>query len=333
MDQTAIRFLILVAIFGTVILTVELLVRNVFTSRQQTRAVNARLKLISRGMTREAVMSKLLRTRRDQAFTLPGPLGRFADKLERTLAGAGLTISSSQLLLNLVIATMVLFFLMIVFVFLSGGVINGGKILLIGAFSVGVGFALPLMFFSRKADSRRKKLAAQFPIALDVFVRGLRAGHPVASALDLLTEEMTDPIGSEFGIVVDEMTYGADMRDALQNMADRCGVEDMQMFVVCLSVQAETGGNLAEILENLSKVIRERMSLLLKVRALSSEGRMTGVMLTALPILAFVGLFLIQPSFYLDVADDPAFVPGFGGLIALYLVGIYIIRRLIDLKV
>ena len=97
--------------------------------------------------------------------------------------------------------------------------------------------------------------------------------------------EMPDPIGSQFGLVVDEVSYGAELRDALQNMAERWDLDDMRMFVVSLSVQSETGGNLAEILENLSRVIRERHSILMKVRALSSEGRMTAVMLTVLPIL------------------------------------------------
>ena len=105
------------------------------------------------------------------------------------------------------------------------------------------------------------------------------------------------------------------------------------MFVVSLSVQQETGGNLAEILENLSKVIRERASMMMKVRALSSEGRMTAIMLTSLPILTFVLLFALSPAFYLEVADDPAFVPGFVGLIVLYSIGFYTIRRMVDLKV
>ena len=107
----------------------------------------------------------------------------------------------------------------------------------------------------------------------------------------------------------------------------------MRMFVVSLSVQSETGGNLAEILENLSTVIRERASMMMKVRALSSEGRMTATMLTGLPVLAFTLLFIGNPSFYLDVADDPAFVPGFVGLLILYAIGFYSIRRMIDLKV
>ena len=144
---------------------------------------------------------------------------------------------------------------------------------------------------------------------------------------------MPDPIGSQFGLVVDEVTYGAELRDALQSMADRWDLDDMRMFVVSLSVQSETGGNLAEILDNLSKVIRERHSMMLKVRALSSEGRMTAVMLTILPVFTFSSLFISSPKFYLGVADDPAFVPGFVVLIVMYLIGFYIIRRLVDLKV
>jgi tight adherence protein B len=173
----------------------------------------------------------------------------------------------------------------------------------------------------------------QFPVALDVFVRGLRAGHPIAAALDLLTVEMPDPIGTQFGVVVDEVTYGAELRDALQAMAERWDLDDMRMFVVSLSVQSETGGNLAEILDNLSGVIRERHSMYLKVRALSSEGRMTALMLTVLPIFSFTLLFLSNPKFYLDVADDPYFLPGFLVLIMMYVIGFMTIRKLVDLKV
>jgi tight adherence protein B len=107
----------------------------------------------------------------------------------------------------------------------------------------------------------------------------------------------------------------------------------MRMFVVALSVQSETGGNLAEILENLSRVVRERHAMLLKVRALSSEGRMTATMLTILPIFAFVMLFMFNSRFFLDVANDPLFVPGFSALIMLYLIGFFTIRKMVDLKV
>src|SRR3546814_9406797 len=92
-----------------------------------------------------------------------------------------------------------------------------------------------MMIIGRLRDRRIRKLEEQFPLALEVFVRGLRAGHPISAALELLTADLPDPIGSEFGIVVDEVTYGLELRDALQNMADRCGLEDMHMFVVSLA--------------------------------------------------------------------------------------------------
>jgi tight adherence protein B len=246
---------------------------------------------------------------------------------------AGVTMETGKLMLAVLVAPVLLFLAIILFMAVTGVPIGAGRLLLIATFSLLAGAGIPMLFFQAKAARMRKKMQDQFPVALDVFVRGLRAGHPIASALDLLTVEMPDPIGSQFGIVVDEVTYGADLRDALTAMADRWDLEDMRMFVVSLSVQSETGGNLAEILENLSKVIRERASMMLKVRALSSEGRMTATMLTALPVVAFVLLFISSPSFYLDVADDPMFVPGYAFLIILYAVGFYSIRRMIDLKV
>ena len=127
--------------------------------------------------------------------------------------------------------------------------------------------------------------------------------------------------------------HGADLSDALLSMANRWDLDDIRMFVVSVAVQNETGGNLSEILENLSRVIRARANMFMKVRALSSEGRMTAWMLTALPILTLIAVFLINPAFYLDVAQDRMFLIGFPGLIVLYTVGVLTIRRIIDLKV
>jgi tight adherence protein B len=236
-------------------------------------------------------------------------------------------------MLILIGAPLALFLAIIMVMVLSDSSIGFGRLTLVATFALIIGAGIPLFYFNFRATRMRKKMIEQFPVALDVFVRGLRAGHPIAAALDLLTVEMPDPIGSQFGVVVDEVTYGADLRDALTAMADRWDLDDMRMFVVSLSVQNETGGNLAEILENLSKVIRERASMMLKVRALSSEGRMTAIMLTGLPIFAFSMLFMLSPGFYLDVADDPAFVPGYLGLLILYVLGFFWIRKLVDLKV
>lgn len=333
MNPIYLRFLLLILIFAATMLAVEGAMSWIGNRQGVGRAINRRLKMIARGYDRGVVLSKLRRDTSDALFQSLGPLGTLGIRIERTLHGTGIGVPARFVLFGMIVATLFIFFLTILLTAMAGYAMGAGVIVMIAAFASCIGLVLPMMVLVRISQRRRKKIEEQFPVALDVFVRGLRAGHPIAAALDLLTVEMQDPIGSEFGIVVDEVTYGAELRDALQRMADRWGLEDMHMFVVCLSVQAETGGNLAEILENLSQVIRERASLYMKVRALSSEGRMTAVILTALPVLAFTGLFLINPKFYLDVAAERAFIIGFSILLALYAVGFITIRRMIDLKV
>lgn len=333
MTEAWIKALILVCTFGAVVLFVERLASLTSGSRQASRAINNRLKLIAQGQSRGEALNVLRRNPNHFADTLPSGLAPLGRKFERMMIAAQVRLATPRLILLLLVAPLAIFLLTCVLFFTAGRPLRIGNVVLIGTFAVALGTLIPLMVLQMKANRTRKKMQAQFPVALDVFVRGLRAGHPVAAALDLLTVEMTDPIGSEFGIVVDEVTYGADLRDALQAMAERWDLEELRMFVVCLSVQTETGGNLAEILDNLASVIRERANLFLKVRALSSEGRMTAVILTILPVAAFTILFLISPGFYLDVSDDPMFLPGFAGLILLYAVGFFTIRKMIDLKV
>lgn len=333
MNDTWIKALILAAVFGAVMLGVGTVVEWLAKSRSEGKAINLRLRLLRQGRTTGEALSLLKRTDSALPSGLPSPILRLGHRFERMLMTAQVTMPTPRLMLLLMLAPFGLLFAMLLFMVASGIPVGFGRIVLLGTFSLVLGLFIPLLFLQMRANRRRKKMQDQFPIALDVFVRGLRAGHPVAAALDLLTTEMPDPIGSQFGMVVDEVTYGAELRDALHALAERWDLNDMRMFVVSLSVQNETGGNLAEILENLSKVIRDRQSMMLKVRALSSEGRMTAIILTALPILAFTTLFMVNPGFYLDVADDSAFVPGFVSLIVLYLIGFITIRRMVDIKV
>jgi tight adherence protein B len=333
MSEVWIRAIILVCTFGAVVLLVEALVSWTARSRAVSSAINARMQLIAEGRTQGEALRLLRRPTADVSKYLPANLVPLGVKFERMLIAARIRAPTSQILMLLGIAPLALFLVIVFSIQISGGVMTTGRATLLAAFSLGLGLGIPLMVLQIRANRTRRRMQEQFPVALDVFVRGLRAGHPIAAALDLLTVEMPDPIGSEFGIVVDEVTYGADFRDALQAMAERWNMEDMRMFVVSLSVQMETGGNLAEILENLARVIRERSTMMMKVRALSSEGRMTSVMLTVLPVFAFSVLFIFNPKFYLDVADDPAFMPGFVILLLLYAVGFITIRRMVDLKV
>jgi tight adherence protein B len=315
MSMIVIRVFVLILLFAAVILTIEGISSWQRARAGTERVINRRLKMIAAGYERSTVLSRLRRSDEGLSFDGSTLFGRIGLGVMRLLHGAGLGVSARAVLTMMAGGVGVLVLLVVTGAMLAGHALTPGIVVMALAFAGALGVALPLMVLSRLCQRRRKKVEEQFPVALDTFVRGLRAGHPIAAALDLLTREMRDPIGSEFGIVVDEV------------------MNEMHMFVISLSVQSETGGNLAEILENLSMVIRERASLFMKVRALSSEGRMTAVMLTALPILAFVGLFLVNPGFYLDVAQERMFIFGFSGLITLYIIGFITIRRMVDLKV
>lgn len=333
MSDTWLRAAFLVCVFGAVLLGVETLIGWLARNRSDSRAVNQRLRQMKSGRDSESTLAMLRLASLQIADSLPPMLRPTGRKFDRLMTAAQLGIAPMRVLSFLLLGPIALLLFGIVMLLVSGAPIGVGRLVMLATIAGLIGGLLPLMIIQIRANRAKRKMIEQFPIALDVFVRRLRAGHPISAALELLTVEMPDPIGTQFGRAVDEVTYGADMRDALQSMAERWDLDDMKMFVVSLSVQSETGGNLAEVLENLTKVIRERASMMMKVRALSSEGRMTAVMLTALPILAITSLFLLNPAFYLDVADDPAFLPGFLGLVMLYMIGFITIRRMVDLKV
>ena len=333
MSPTVTRLIVLILIFVAVFILSELLISAWRRRSTGTRAVNKRLRMIEGGMDREIVTSKLRKSQPLEFAKGNGLIGKALQNIQQTVIASGVAMPAQQIMLAMTLGTALITIIVIIAAAFTGYAVGLGIAQMALAVGLSIGLGIPLIILSRMASKRKEKMQEQFPVALDIFIRGLRSGHPVSSALDLLTKEMEDPLGTEFGLVLDEVAYGADLRDALQSMADRWDLEDIQMFVVSLSVQNETGGNLAEILANLASVIRERASMFMKVRALSSEGRMTALVLTALPVLTFSGLFLINPSFYLDVAQDPIFVPGFIGLVILYFIGFFSIRRMIDLKV
>lgn len=333
MQDTLIKIAVLSAIFASAFLLSQLALGGAWRRRAELGAVNRRLRMIREGGSREEVAAKLRKNTPSQFRSLPPFLASRLQSLQRMLMASAIPLAPAQILVM-----MGGIFLLLCVVLLLGARAGGfgltfGIFQMVFVVAFAAAIALPLMIISVIAQRRRKRMEEQFPIALDVFVRALRSGHPIASAIELLTNEMEDPIGSEFGLVSDEVAYGAQLAEALEDMAERWDINDIRMFVVSLSVQTETGGNLAEILQNLSEVIRARASLYMKVRALSSEGRMTGWMLTILPLLTLVGMFTVNPGFYLDVARDPIFVIGFPALLLIYVIGFVMIRRMVDLKV
>ena len=202
--------------------------------------------MIASGQDREEVSAQLRKNAPSSEFNLPGVLAGPAKSFQHMLFAAAVPFSGRQLLFGMAVLFLVVFVLAMLGAGMGGFGWSAGVVMLLLVITASIAIALPMAWLSTRATRRRKRVEEQFPVALDVFVRALRSGHPIAAAIDLLTQEMEDPIGSEFGVVADEVAYGADLTDALQEMADRWDNSDMRMFVVSLAVQKETGGNLRQ---------------------------------------------------------------------------------------
>jgi tight adherence protein B len=182
-------------------------------------------------------------------------------------------------------------------------------------------------------DARTKvTVDEQLPEALELITRGLKAGHPVPVAIAMVSREMPDPIGTEFGVISDEVTYGSDLVSALNALFDRVGQEDLPLFVTAVSIQTSSGGNLREILDGLSSTIRERGKLRRKVRAISTEGRMSAYILTAVPALLFAAIMVLMPQFYSEVWGEPMTWYLLGGSISWLMLGNLMMFKMANFK-
>ena len=251
--------------------------------------INRRLKVMDTKPDREGVLVQL---RRERGLTSGGEYRLPLVSFNKLVLQSGLTIGFGRLILFVVIGMVAAFTATIVF---DG---RSSHAFIAALFS---GFVLPFMVLMFLRKRRQKKFAAQFPDAIDIIVRSLRAGHPVPIAINMVARELADPIGSEFGTVTDEITYGADLETAMRNLYFRVGTDDLPLFVTAVAIQGSTGGNLGEILQNLSSVIRERFKMRRKIRALAAEGRASALILSSLPIGMFAVIQFLVPSFYASV--------------------------------
>lgn len=286
-------YLIYLFVAASAALFVEGIYLLFFAGGSYRKNVNRRLKLLKDQPDRENILVQL---RRERGLTNTGGYSIGLEALNRLVLQSGLTIGITKLLMIVAFATVASFALGMVF---RGNLTDA---VLIALF---FGTAFPYLIVRFLRSRRQKAFGAQFPDALDMIVRSLRAGHPTPIALTMVAREMRDPIGSEFGIVVDEITYGADLETALRNLNVRIGQDDLPLFVTAVAIQGSTGGNLGEILENLSGVIRLRFKMRRKIRALAAEGRASALILSSLPIVMFLIIQLVSPNFYASVWDIP----------------------------
>jgi tight adherence protein B len=270
-------------------LTVEAIYLMCFSTASYRSRINRRLMLSKDRTDRETILIEL---RRERGLTSGGDFRLNMVSLNRLILQSGLTVGFARLILIVAITTLIAFGVTMI---LRNNIMQA---LLAALFSATV---LPYMALKFLRGRRQKKFGAQFPDAIDIIVRSLRAGHPVPIAINMVGREMPDPIGSEFGIVTDEITYGADLETAMRNLYFRIGSDDLPLFVTAVAIQGSTGGNLGEILENLSGVIRQRFKMRRKIRALAAEGRASAMILSALPIGMFLVIQLIAPDFYASV--------------------------------
>lgn len=192
---------------------------------------------------------------------------------------------------------------------------------------------LPFIHILRKRAKRMLKIVQQLPDTLDLIARALKAGHAFPSGLQMVGEETQDPIAGEFRIVHDEINFGIAVPTALTNLATRVPIPDMRHFVIAVLIQRETGGNLTELLANIAKLIRERLKLLMKVRVLSAEGRLSAIILCALPPTVAGIINLINPKFMSVLWTDPMGLKMLYAALFMMVVGALWMRKIIRIRV
>jgi tight adherence protein B len=323
--------LIYVLAFIAVVVLVQTLAGVFLSSGDRKRQINRRLTMLDSGLSPDHVYSSLVR--RTAAPNFGGAtVAALHERADLFCRQAGVAVTPTRLLAVAGAIAAVLWIIGLTFTHSAGGagfLLNATVSLLAAC---GLSLFAVWTWMNRRRNARLKQIETQLPLALDVVNRAIRAGHPVISAVKLAALEMSDPIGSEFGLIVDETTYGAEFKDALENFARRTGSRDAGFFAVAVGIQSETGGNLAEILEGLASVIRGRGTLALRVKSLASEGKASAYLLSALPVILISVQMVTNPSFYTSKVHDPIFWPIAGSIITLYLIGWVTVNRIINFK-
>jgi len=321
--QINFEFVIYIVIFLAVLLLVQGIYLLAFgKSISLNSRVNRRLALLEKGHGREVVLEQLRKEMTQHLKSRSVPLySILADKAQK----ANIAFSPKQLVVVMAGLSGV------VFLFLA--VASGAALPLKIVISVAMGVSAVYIWVNRLAKKRMSMIEEQLPDAVELMVRSLRVGHPFSSAVNIVAKEVPDPLGSEMGVIADEAAYGRDMGEALKNMAERIDTQDMRFLAVAVAIQAQSGGNLAEILDGLSKVIRARFRLFRRVKAITAEARWAGTFLSAFPLAALLMINLLKPDYYDKVRETSYFIPA-AIFVAFFLIAnVFVMRALTNIKV
>ena len=221
--------------------------------------------------------------------------------------------------------------LLIVLGIVGGSLITSNLLILLpGAAFLGT---LPFLYIYQKKQKRMEKFQTQLPEALDLLARSLKAGHAFTGGLRMVADEFDDPIGVEFNKTLNEINFGVGVPEAMKNLTNRVDCLDLNFFVTSIIIQRETGGNLAEILENIAYLIRERFKLFGKIKILAAEGKFSAIVLVALPFFIAFAIYLLNPEYIKTLITDPFghYLIGIG--LVMMVIGIFVMRKMIMIKV
>ena len=314
-------------IYGLIFIGVLVIVEGIYLtvfgrSISLNSRVNRRLDMMEKGTNRTEVMEKLRKEMGQHMQFRSIPIySILAEKAQK----AAIAFTPVQLMLLMGALSVM------AFVGLTVGTQTSLPIRLGLAVVMGVGGVF--FWVSGKAKKRMAMIEEQLPDAIELMVRSLRVGHPFTSAIQIVAKEVTDPLATEFGMIADESQYGRDVGEALKEMAERLDMQDLRFLAVAVTIQQQSGGNLAEILAGLAVVIRSRFRLFRRVKAITAEAQWSGKFLSGFPIIALVGINLLDPHYYDEVLDHALFIPACLVVAAFLVVNMFVMRMLVNIKV
>jgi tight adherence protein B len=310
-------------IFIGVLVLVEGLYLTVFgRSISLNSRVNRRLEMLEQGNGREEVMAKLRKEMRQHMNSRGIPL--YAMLADRAQKGA-IAFSPGQLVMIMIALSVI--------AFLGLTIGTETSVPVRSAVAVGMGVGGVYMWVNHKAKKRLSMIEEQLPDAVELMVRSLRVGHPFSSAIQIVAKEVADPLATEFGIIADESAYGRDIGEALKDLAERLDMQDLRFLAVAVNIQQQSGGNLAEILAGLAKVIRARFRLFRRVKAITAEAQWSGKFLSGFPVFALIAINLLDPNYYDEVLDHPWFIPACFVVGGFLIANLLVMRMLVNIKV
>ncbi|QFU07403.1 Bacterial type II secretion system protein F domain protein [Rhodobacteraceae bacterium THAF1] len=314
-------------VYGVIFVAVLLLVEGIYLtvfgkSISLNSRVNRRLEMLEKGGNREQVLEQLRKEMTQHMKNQKIPLySLLATKAQK----ANIAFTPTQLIMMMGVLAIA------AYTGLTLGTSADTPIRIACAVAMGVGGVF--VWVSKKAKKRMSMIEEQLPDAVELMVRSLRVGHPFSSALAAVAKEVPDPLGSEMGVIADEAAYGRDTGEALKAMAERLDMQDLRFLAVAVTIQQQSGGNLAEVLYGLSQVIRSRFKLFRRVTAITAEAKWSGMFLSVFPLGAIVMINVLQPNYYDDVKETAYFIPACLVVAGFLVANIFVMKTLTNIKV